>query len=117
MQSLYCNFVSRFEGSIQPMEGVLSATRDSKTDPEAEEVAPYTFNCETKFKTKLPYSVTIYADEGRAIPKLYPLPQYHLYLQMLLPKYQSTTLQAMFLNPASTSVFYQSLHLKIPPSS
>jgi len=51
-----------FEGSIQPMEGILSATRDSNTDPEADKVAPYTFNCESKFKTKLPYSVTIYAD-------------------------------------------------------
>lgn len=63
------------------MEG-YSATRDSNTDPEAGRVAP-TY-CESKFKTKLPYSVTIYADPDAS-------------------KYQLTTLRTVFLSPASTN--------------
>ena len=55
-------FCFRFEGSIQAIEGVLSVTSDSKDDLAAGEVAPYTFNCESKYKTKLPYAVTVYRD-------------------------------------------------------
>merc|ERR1711892_1545194 len=51
-----------FEGSIKAMEGVLSVRRDSETDAKDDEVAQYTFNCESKYKTKLPYTVTIYKD-------------------------------------------------------
>jgi len=57
-----------FEGAIQPMEGILSARRETQTDPKVEGIAQYTFNCESKYKDKLPYSVTIYKDGGDSFP-------------------------------------------------
>ena len=61
----YNGNVLRFEGAIQPMEGILSARRETQTDPKVEGIAQYTFNCESKYKDKLPYSVTIYKDGGK----------------------------------------------------
>jgi len=57
-----------FEGSLQAMEGILSVRRDTPTDTKDEEAAQYTFNCESKFKTKLPYSVIIYKDKDASFP-------------------------------------------------
>ena len=61
----YSDHVLRFEGSLQAMEGILSVRRDTPSDTKDEEAAQYTFNCESKFKTKLPYSVIIYKDKGK----------------------------------------------------
>jgi len=63
-----------FEGTLQAMEGILSFRRDTQTDTKDEEAAQYTFNCESKFKTKLPYSVIIYKDKDAS----FPVPVMHL---------------------------------------
>ena len=97
------------------MEGVLSVRRDSETDAKDDDVAQYTFNCESKYKTKLPFAVTIYKDAGQTDCTIFPLTHHYLHFQMLLSTFQSSTLHPMFLNPASIFVFCQNLLLKIPP--
>ena len=46
------------------MEGILAVRKETKSEDKKEGVAQYTFNCESKYKTKLPYSVIIYKDLG-----------------------------------------------------
>jgi len=57
-----------FEGSLQAMEGILSVRKETKSESKVEGVAQYTFNCESKYKTKLPFSVTIYKDLDASFP-------------------------------------------------
>jgi len=57
-----------FEGSLQAMEGILSIRKDTKYESKENGVAQYTFNCESKYKTKLPYSVIIYKDVAASFP-------------------------------------------------
>ena len=103
----------RFEGSIKALEGVLSVTKDSKNDTEGGDVALYTLNCESKYKDKIPYALTVYRDTGGITLKYRDM--FTALLQEPHFTFQSTIRQRVSLSPISTSVFYQNLRLKIPP--
>lgn len=52
-----------FEGSLKALEGIFSATKDLKEDPEGQ-FSPFTLKCESKFNTRVPYAMTVYKDGG-----------------------------------------------------
>ena len=109
--------IGRFEGSLQAMEGILSIRKDTKYESKENGVAQYTFNCESKYKTKLPYSVIIYKDVGRIHHQYCDYNNNHLCHQLHLSQYQSYILRAMFQKLGFKSASYQTEHLKMPRAS
>jgi len=54
-----------YEKAAQPMEGVLAVTKDADSELNEEgKFVAFTFTCESKYKSKVPYAVSIFKDDS-----------------------------------------------------